>query len=173
MGLYIAGGAATSVAATSNKKEISVNRTTILSVIGLFSLGFTASLQVQAAMGETEKAVEAMEQLWVKANNTNDVALEATLLAEKFIAIGRDGKVQNKDQYLADEKATKYTHVAIENVIVHAYGAAAIATYAFTSKGTGSDGKPMDLRVRSTDTWLKMPDGKWQCVASVGSPLKP
>ena len=149
-----------------------MNRTTILSLIGLLSLGSTASLQTQAAMGETEKTVEVLEQQWVKANNTNDVALEATLLAEKFISIGRDGVVQDRDRYLADEKATKYTHVAIENVIVHAYGAAAIATYAISAKGTGSDGKPMDIRARSTDTWVKMPNGNWQCVASVGSPLK-
>jgi len=26
--------------------------------------------------------------------------------------------------------------------------------------------------VRWTDTWVKMPNGKWQCVATQASPLK-
>ena len=150
-----------------------MNRITIVSLIGLLALGSAASSSAQAAMGETEKAVAAMEQQWTKANNTNDVALEATLIAENYIGVARDGAVQNRTQYLADDKATKYTHAAIDGVVVHAYGAAAVATYEFTAKGTGSDGKPMDLHMRVTDTWAKMPDGKWQCVASVGSPLKP
>ena len=48
---------------------------------------------------------------------------------------------------------------------------AAVATYELTLKGTDSQGKPMDLRVRSTDTWVKN-NGKWECIAAVVSPLK-
>ena len=86
--------------------------------------------------------------------------------------IGSDGGVYNKDQFVAEEKKTKYTKVTVEGVTVHAYGSTAIATYLLTVKGTGSDGKPMDLRMNSTDTWVTMPNGKWQCVASIATRLK-
>ena len=149
-----------------------MKRTVMLSLIGFLSLNSAVSLLAQAATGDVESTIAGMEQQWTQAQNTNNAALETTYLADTAVLIGLEGKVSNKDQYIADEKATKYTHAAIENVIVHAYGAAAIATYTFTAKGTGSDGKPIDLRVRDTDTWVKMPSGKWQCVASVASPLK-
>ncbi len=142
--------------------------------VGLMGLlvGSAASMQLQAAMDETEKAVEAMEQQWVKANNTNDAALEATLVADNFISIDPQGKVLDKATFLAQEKATKYTHAATDDVIVRVHGATAIATYVFIAKGTGPDGKPMDLRLRITDTWVKMHDGKLQCVAAVDTALK-
>jgi ketosteroid isomerase-like protein len=42
----------------------------------------------------------------------------------------------------------------------------------FDAKGTDEKGKPMDVHARWTDTWAKMSDGKWQCVASHGSSIK-
>src|SRR5216683_79678 len=38
--------------------------------------------------------------------------------------------------------------------------------------GTDASGKPLDVHERWTDTWVKMSNGKWQCVASHGSPVK-
>ena len=145
----------------------------MLGLVGMVSLAAAAaSLQAQAATDPSEKSVEAMEQQWTQANNANDVKVEATLLADNFIAIGSDGKVLNKEQFLAQEKATKYTHATSESVSVHLHGATAIATYIYTAKGTEPDGKPMDLRARETDTWVRMPDGKLQCVATATTPLK-
>jgi ketosteroid isomerase-like protein len=34
------------------------------------------------------------------------------------------------------------------------------------------DGTKVDRRERWTDTWVKMKDGKWQCVASQQTPVK-
>jgi len=36
----------------------------------------------------------------------------------------------------------------------------------FKGKGTDGKGKPFDDHSNWTDTWVKMPNGKWQCVAS-------
>ena len=47
-----------------------------------------------------------------------------------------------------------------------------IATGTFIGKGTSGAGKPLDERERFTDTWVKMADGKWQCVATHTSTLK-
>jgi len=49
---------------------------------------------------------------------------------------------------------------------------AATRTLQLIGKGTDSKGKPMDDTERFTDTWVKMPGGKWQCVASQGSAIK-
>jgi ketosteroid isomerase-like protein len=54
---------------------------------------------------------------------------------------------------------------------VTVFGDAAIATGDFKAKGTDASGKPL-ANERFTDTWVKMPNGKWQCVASHVSPAK-
>jgi ketosteroid isomerase-like protein len=140
-------------------------------LIGLFYFGSVASSQAQGT-GETEKAVAALEQQWLQSQKTNNPDLVAPLLADKFIGTGSDGKLTDKAQLLADAKATKYTSMEYEDVKVTVFGDTAIATGGSRSKGTDASGKPMDEHVRWTDTWVKMPNGKWQCVASHVSPIK-
>jgi len=131
-----------------------------LCLLGLLSLFSVASVQAQQATGGTEKAIVALENQWLKSQQTNNPDLTAPLLADKFVYTSADGKVMNKAQSLADEKATKYTFADYENVQVTVFG------------DTDSSGKPMDVHERFTDTWVKMPDGKWQCVATHSSAIK-
>lgn len=149
-----------------------MNRKFIYSLVGLVSLGAAGVLQAQMPMGETEKAVAAQERQWLESQKANNPELLAPLLAEKFVSTGTDGKVTNRAQTLADAKATHWTSVDYENLQVVAYGDAAVATGVYVAKGTNSKGKPMDERERFTDTWVKMPGGKWQCVASHGSNIQ-
>jgi len=150
-----------------------MKRTVMLSLIGLLSMSGTVSLLAQAATSDVEKAVADLEQQWTQAQSTNNpAAFEAKYIADTAVLVGVDGKVLNKEQYIAEEKATKYTYAANSDVVVRGYGTAAVATYTFSWKDTGSDGKAMDKRERVTDTWVKMPNGTWQVVASVGSSLK-
>jgi ketosteroid isomerase-like protein len=141
-------------------------------MLGLISLAGAAFAQAPQASGTTEKAVLALENLWLKSQQTNNADLVAPLWADKIVSTGADGKVMNKAQSLADAKATKYTSASYENVQITVFGDTAIATGVFNGKGTDSSGKPMDVRDRWTDTWVKMPDGKWQCVATQVSTLK-
>ena len=60
----------------------------------------------------------------------------------------------------------------ISDVKVTTFGNTAVATGGWQGKGTGSDGKPVDAHERWVDTWMKMPNGKWQCIASAGAPVK-
>jgi ketosteroid isomerase-like protein len=140
-------------------------------LICLISLGSAARSQAQQASG-TEKAVAALEQQWLQSQKTNNPDLVAPLLADKFVNTGSDGKVMNKAETLANAKATKYESAEYEDVKVTVFGDAAIATGGFKAKGTDASGKPMDIHERWTDTWLKMPSGKWQCVATHGSAIK-
>jgi ketosteroid isomerase-like protein len=140
-------------------------------LICLVLLGSAAWSQAQQASG-TEKAVTALEQQWLQSQKTNNPDLVAPLLADKFVNTGSDGKVMNKAETLANAKATKYESAEYEDVKVTVFGDAAIATGGFKAKGTDASGKPMDIHERWTDTWLKMPSGKWQCVATHGSAIK-
>ena len=148
-----------------------MKRTWILFLVGLLSLGIATRSQAQAT-GGTEKAVAALEQQWLQSQKTNNPDLVAPLLADKFVNTGSDGKVQSRAESLATAKATKYDSAAYEDVKVTVFGDSAIATGVFTAKGTDPSGKPLDVNERWTDTWVKMPNGKWQCVASHQSPVK-
>jgi hypothetical protein len=141
-------------------------------LVGLLSLGSAALSQDKQAGGGTEKAVAALEQQWLQSQKTNNPDLVAPLLANKFISTGSDGKVTGKAETLATAKATKYDSADYEDVKVTAFGDTAIATGGFNAKGTDPSGKPLDVHERWTDTWVKMPNGQWQCVASHESPVK-
>lgn len=141
-------------------------------LVGLLSLGSVAWSQDKQASGGTEKAVAALEAQWLQSQKTNNPDLVAPLLADKFVSTGSDGKVTGKAETLATAKATKYDSVENDDVKVTVFGDTAIATGGFTAKGTDASGKPLNARERWTDTWVKMPNGKWQCVASHGSPIK-
>jgi ketosteroid isomerase-like protein len=148
-----------------------MKKTLMCCLIGLLSLGSAAWLQAQQT-GGTEKAVAALEQQWLQSQKTNNPDLVAPLLADKFVSTGSDGKVTDKAETLATAKATKYDSVELEDVKVTAFGDTAIATGGFKAKGTDASGKPLDVNERWTDTWMKMPSGKWQCIASHVSSLK-
>ncbi|HXY13855.1 MAG TPA: nuclear transport factor 2 family protein [Terriglobales bacterium] len=149
-----------------------MNRTLIWSLICVLSLASAAWVQDKKASGGTEKAIAGLEQQWLQSQKTNNADLVAPLLADKFVNTASDGKVTDKAKSLADAKATKYESVDYQNMKVTAFGDAAIATGYFVGKGTDPSGKPLDVHERFTDTWVKMPDGKWQCVASHQSPVK-
>jgi ketosteroid isomerase-like protein len=120
----------------------------------------------------TEKAVTDLEQQWLKSQRANDVALVDVLLADGFTNTSSDGKVTNRAEAIAEAKATKYTSVDYVDLKVMVFGDTAIAIGNFRGKGTDASGKPLDANERFTDTWAKMANGKWQCVASHQSPVK-
>jgi uncharacterized protein (TIGR02246 family) len=148
-----------------------MKRIFVLCVMVLFSLGSAALSQAQAT-GVTEKNVAALEQQWLNSQKTNNPDSVAPLLAEKFVSTSSDGKVADKSESLATAKATKYASVDYLDVKVTAFGNTAIAVGGFKAKGTDATGKPMDVNERFTDTWMKMSDGKWQCIASHSSTVK-
>lgn len=147
-------------------------RTLIWSVVGALSFGGAAMVQASEMMGATEKAIAALEDQWTQADRTNNVDLLAPLLAEQFAGTDANGKISDRKQALADEKASKTSSADIDDLHVTVFGTTAIARYAYKAKGTDAAGKPYDLHNRYTDTWVKMPNGKWQCVASHGSAVK-
>ena len=140
----------------------------------LLSLTLVATATWLPAQGNggAEKAVADLEHQWLKSQQTNNPDLVAPILAEGFTNTSSEGKVTNKAESIAEAKATKYTSVDYVDMKVMVFGDTAIAVGRFRGKGTDPSGKPLDANERFTDTWTKMPNGKWQCVASHQSPIK-
>ena len=69
------------------------------------------------------------------------------------------------DELLAHIKPGNWEDYGISDVKVIGYGHIAIATGLWTGKGQVGDHK-VDIHERWTDTWVRMPGGIWQCVAS-------
>lgn len=128
--------------------------------------------QVVAAEAD-EAAVTAAEQQWLKSQQTNNTELLAPLLADKVVETTHDGKVLNgREAVVADAKTDNWSSVTYTDLKVTVFGHTAIATGTFTGKGKDASGHALDVRVRFTDTWVKMPGGKWQCVATHDSVMK-
>lgn len=144
----------------------------ILCSLVLLSLVSAAWSQKKQTSGAAEKAVAAQEQKWLQAQKTNNPDLLVALLADKVVITESDGKVLDKAGTLATYKKTKWDSVEYTDVKVTIFGNTAIATGGFLGKGTDPSGKPFDLNERWTDTWVKMSNGQWQCVASHVSPVK-
>jgi uncharacterized protein (TIGR02246 family) len=127
-----------------------------------------------ATAGADEQAVTAAENQWLKAQQTNNMELLAPLLADKVVETSDEGKVYaGKNAVVADAKSDTWSSAQYTDLKVTVFGGhTAIATGTFVGKGTGAAGKPLAERVRFTDTWVKMADGKWLCVASHDSPIK-
>jgi ketosteroid isomerase-like protein len=138
----------------------------------LLSVLLVSAARSQQKTGGTEKAVEAQEQQWLQGQKTNNSDLVAPLLADKIVVTQADGKVLDKAGTLAFYQKTKWDSAEYTDVKVTVFGDTAIATGGFIGKGTDATGKPFDDNERWTDTWMKMPSGKWQCVASQVTPVK-
>jgi hypothetical protein len=141
-------------------------------LLGTLALATAASSQAQQTNGGTETAIAVLEKQWLQSQQTNNPDLVAPLLADKFVYTGGEGKLTNKAAMLADAKATKWDSVDYKDLQIIIFGTTAIATGVFVGKGTDASGKPIDDRSRFTDTWAKMPSGKWQCVASQDTPIR-
>jgi uncharacterized protein (TIGR02246 family) len=149
-----------------------MNRTWLWCLVSVLSLGGVSIARAEQASGGIEKAIAALEAQWMQSQKTNDPDLVAPLLADKIVLTNPDGKVANRAEALANAKATRYRTVEYQDVKVTVFGDTAIATGGFKGAGTDESGKPFDTHERWTDTWVKMPDGKWQCVASHSSSVK-
>ena len=147
-----------------------MKKTLVFCAVALMAL--TIQAQTNDKQGGVAKAIAGLEQQWVADSKAGNVDAVAPLLADGYLETESEGSANNKAQTLARMKAAKWQTNEISDVKVSVYGNTAIAIGGWYGKGVGSDGKAVDSHERWTDTWVKMPSGKWQCVASASSPLK-
>jgi len=152
----------------------------LLAMNSLISGVSTGSAQARGVRGASaaraastvKKAVAAREEQWLQSHKTNNPDLVAPLLGKSIVVTSSDGRVHDKAEMLAIAKKTKYDAVDYTDLKVSVFGNTAIATGGFDASGTDEAGKPFEAHERWTDTWLRMPRGKWLCVASAGTPIK-
>lgn len=141
----------------------------------LLTLTVTASAQgaLPSSVADIRAAQEvlALEELWLQSEKTNRPELAEPLMAEDFHATGIDGRVIDKAQDIA---TTPVKYLSAENFDMQTsvFGTTVIVRGAHASKGLDATGKPFELSYRFTDTWVKMPNGRWLCVASHSSLLR-
>ena len=114
----------------------------------------------------------ALENSWNQAQLHHDSKALDGLVADTFISTDNDGSLQNKAEFLADNRDTSYapTVMANSDERVFFYDNTAVVAGVYHAKGTNK-GKPFDHYGRFTDTWV-FTRGKWLCVASHTSNLK-
>ena len=93
-----------------------------------------------------------------------------SVLCGKFINTESEGQVIDRAGFLAEERSNQYSSSEIDDLKIRVFGDTAIASYALRQKYT-SKGKAFDTHTRETDTWVKVPNGAWQCVAAHGSTI--
>jgi ketosteroid isomerase-like protein len=115
-----------------------------------------------------EAAIKDNENRWEAGIASHDASFVQLAVADDFMGVHSDGKVQNKSAVIAEFKKDKDTYKSAKNekLIVRTYGpSVAVVVGASREKGTGKDGKAFDRTFRFTDTWVDR-NGQWQCVAS-------
>lgn len=138
----------------------------------LTTLAVQAQKTDEMSGGGVETAIANMEQQWTEAGKMGNSEALAPLLADNFVGLNSDGTMRNKSQVLASTKKSKWEIDEISDVKVTTFGNTAIATGLWRGKGTDGDSKAVDAHERWVDTWIKMPDGKWQCIADASAPAK-
>ena len=124
------------------------------------------------AQGGVAQAVMDLEQQWVKAGLASNADGIAPLLAADFVSVQSDGSMQTKAVYLAGAAKSKWQVNEVSDMKVQVHGDSAVVTGVWTAKGTDGTGKAFAGKERFADTWVKMADGKWQCVVSASASMK-
>jgi ketosteroid isomerase-like protein len=95
------------------------------------------------------------ERDWFDRHYANDVTITA----------GTANKVMSKAEAIADAMATGLESLELSDLVVRVDGNAALVTGINRVRGRDAQGRPMDYRIRFTDTFVKR-DGRWLVWAS-------
>lgn len=143
-------------------------------LVSLAVVIITISIPVcaQDKSGDAEQQITAMERKWAGAVKAGDADTVAPMVADRYINMSTSGALSDKVRTLENIRKSKWQETELSDIKVTSFGSTAIATGGWHGKGTGADGKPVEVRERWMDTWIKTPDGKWQCVATASAPAK-
>ncbi len=114
-----------------------------------------------------------MEADWNEAYRKRDAAwFERNYADDATDVDSRTGAIQNKAQAIAAMKSDKSVAESLElsETSVRVDGNMAVVTGINRVRGRDDQGKPMDRRVRFTDTFIKR-DGRWQVWATQGTTI--
>ncbi len=117
-----------------------------------------------------EQELVRLQHEWSRVEVAGDVGALDRLLADEYVLTLSDGTALPKAEYLRDVRSedTRSTALAVENPTVRLYGDMALV------KGIVKWTEPSGTKHEDLfhETWLKR-DGRWQCLATQESELKP
>jgi ketosteroid isomerase-like protein len=125
----------------------------------------------EKSSGGAEQAVMRIERELLSALLKGDASANEKYLADSYMFTGPDGTVETKAQAVHDLKSgdLKFQSASLDGAKVQVYGDTAIVTYSSNDKGTFK-GKDISGKTRWTDVFVNQ-NGRWQVVASHGSPV--
>jgi ketosteroid isomerase-like protein len=124
------------------------------------------------AGGDVAQTITSLENQWAKDSTAGNAAGVGALLADDFVNLDSDGTSYGKTETLERVKKAKWETNAVSDIKVTTHGNTAIATGVWKGKGTSGSGKAVDSDERWVDTWVKMANGKWLCVATASATMK-
>ena len=125
-----------------------------------------ALTQAKTATGGTEQALKDMETKWAAAFLKGDTVAIGDILADDFVRVSPEGKVQSKADVLSETKKSKITQSTVSDMRVRMLSNdAALISGKWSGVGADAMGKKFDSTERWTDVFVKK-DGKWKCVWS-------
>jgi len=115
-----------------------------------------------------------MERDWCRALATKDPSILAPILADDYTSVNSRGVMATKASELADTKAgaSGFATCVNDRMKVRVFGDAAVITGHNTTSGTFNGAAFANRESYWTDTYIRR-NGRWQCVASHGSPAAP
>jgi len=120
-----------------------------------------------------------LEYDWLIAEFRMDTATIATMMDEKFMAIGLTS-ISNKQQELDGmyeniSQRLKNGHVVdslyLDDIHIQVYDKTAIVTYISVTKGRVKEVPFENRRTRMYDVWIKR-NGQWKAISSQVSPIR-
>ncbi len=151
--------------------------TTLIAIAGLSLCAAPFALAQTSAADNSgvETKIKAMEDSWAAAQLQKDHGASVIdgLIASDYAGVGSKGEIRDKAKQMEHIRADSDTYTASKNdsMVVHSYGTD-LATICGTSTESGKDkdGKEFTRSYAWVDTWMQR-NGKWQCIASGGTPL--
>jgi uncharacterized protein (TIGR02246 family) len=123
-----------------------------------------AMAQGKAAVG-TDQALKDIEMKWAAAYLKGDAATIGDILADDFVGVSLEGKVQSRADVMAEAKRSKVTRSTASEIRVRILGPdAALVSGVWSGAGTDPAGHKFDIVDRWTDIFVRQ-GGKWKCVA--------
>jgi hypothetical protein len=128
------------------------------------------------AAAANERQIEAdllkLEDVWAQVDVTNDRSIFDRIIAPEFMGTSIDGKVRNRQEWLAAWEYEGVRRATNTDTKVQIYSdSLAVVTGIDNTVKLDKDGNEVVHQDRFTDTWLKR-NGQWQVVAAHVTRLK-
>ena len=135
----------------------------------MLAAGLPQMLAQSAYNSEMESKLMSLERLVrVQALPNGDFTTLNSILADEFVLVTSEGRLQDKREWLAYVQGLDAVHYAIQDMIVRVHGDAAIVTGRFQMSGV-ERGKPFVRQGRFVDTCLNS-NGRWLIISSLSTP---